>query len=125
MASIRIKTNEYNVGALSGKYALKDMSNTGKFSNIIEVNPVKTNFDIDKASGTITLKQGSTLTVPYGFSEVDSKTPVIHYERISKDMSYNVGHVINGYTKESTTDAKVYLVYNYEGDELECNANIE
>ena len=125
MASIRIKTNEYNVGALSGKYALKDMSNTGKFSNIIEVNPVKTNFDIDKASGTITLKQGSTLTVPYGFSEVDGKTPVIHYERISKDMSYNVGHVINDYTKESTTDAKVYLVYNYDADELECNANIE
>ena len=125
MTSIRLKTNEYNVGALSGKYALKDMSNTGKFSNIVEINPVKANFDIDKESGTITLKQGSLLTVPYGFSEVDNKTPIIHYERISTDKSISVGHIINDYTQEATTDAKVYLIYNYYAGELECNSDYD
>lgn len=124
MAIIRLKQNEYNIGALAGKYALKDMSNTGKFSNIVESNPVKANFEIDGPSGTITLKQGSLLTVPYGFSEIDNKTPIFHYERISSDKTYSVGHVINDYTQEAITDAKVYLIYNYDADELECNSNI-
>lgn len=119
---MRLKTNEYNIGALAGKYALKDMSNTGKFSNVVEVLPIKANFEIDKESGTIVLKQGSFLTVPYGFSEVDNKTPIIHYERISADKEINVGHVINDYTQEAVTDAKYYLIYNYDADELECNA---
>lgn len=124
MANIRLKQNEYNVGALSGKYALRNMANTGKFANIIEVNPLKASFEIDKTSGTITLKQGSLLTVPYGFSEMDGVTPVFHYERINADVSISVGHVINDYSKEVLTDSKVYLVYNYEAGTLECSENI-
>ena len=98
MATVRIKQNEYNVGALSGKYALRDMSNTGKFSNIIEALPLKATFDIDRTSGTLTLKQGSLLTVPFGFSDADGVTPVTHFERIAKDISAEVGQKINDYS---------------------------
>lgn len=125
MSTVRIKQNEYNVGALSGKYALRDMSNTGKFSNIIEALPLKATFDIDRTSGTLTLKQGSLLTVPFGFSDADGVTPVTHFERIAKDISTEIGHKINDYSIEPTTDEKVYVVYNYAAGILEADKNID
>jgi len=126
MTSIRLNTNDYNVGALSGKYALKNLANTGKFSNIVEELPVKTSFEIStETEGLITLKEGSFLTIPYGISEVDGKTPIIHHERISADKSINVGHAINDRSQTSLTDAKTYLIYNYDADELECDSTID
>lgn len=123
MTSVRLKPNDYNVGALAGKYALKDMSNTGKFSNTVEINPIKVSFEIDKQAGTITVKQGSLLTVPYGFSEVDNKTPIIRYERVNADKSISIGHKINDFSQTPTSHKKAYLVYNIDSDTLECNSN--
>ncbi len=125
MATIRLTQNEYNIGALAGKYALKNLSNTGKFSNIVEVLPVRTRFEIDRESGTITLKQGSLVTVPYGFSDVDGISRVERHERINKDLSITIGHRINDYTISSVTDSKVYLVYNFDAGILEADKNIE
>lgn len=124
MANIRLKQNEYNVGALSGKYALKNMANTGKFANIIESNPLKVSIEVDKINGIVTLKQGSLLTVPSGFSEMDDTTPVTHYERINDNASITLGHVLDDFTKEPSTDDKAYLVYNVDAGLLECDHNI-
>lgn len=115
MAKIRINTNEYNVGALAGKYALKDMSNTGKFTNTVSILPVRTNIEIsDPISGIITLKQGSSVTVPNGLSSIDGKTLVEEYVRIKEDIQINVGHRLDNYNLALASTSKTYLVFNYE-----------
>lgn len=120
MATIKLITNEYNIGALAGKYALKDLSNTGKFTNIISLLPVKTEVEItNDVTGLITLKQGSLLTVPNSFSATDGVTPVTDQYRVPNDLTLNVGHRINDYSVSPTTDAKMYVVYNVESNQLE------
>lgn len=120
MATIRLTTNEYNIGALAGKYALKDMSNTGKFTNIITSLPVRTEVEVtDETNGEITLKQGSLLTIPNGFSATDGVTPVTEYLRVQEDITLNVGHTINDYSVDPVTSDKMFLVYNTETGALE------
>lgn len=120
MARIRLQSNEYNLGALAGKYALKDMTNTGKFTNTLSVLPVRFEVEItDELSGIITLKEGSLLTVPDGYSETDGVTPVTNYKRIMRDIELNVGHRINDYSVSPKTHDKIYLVYDAEANNLE------
>ena len=85
MSTIRITPNDYNTGALAGKYALKDMSNTGKFSNIVETLPLRTSLEIDRSSGTITLKEGSLIKEGYN-QELDELKSI---RKNSKDYIFN------------------------------------
>lgn len=115
MAKIRLNTNEYNIGALAGKYALKDMSNTGKFTNTVSILPVRANIEIsDPITGVLTLKQGSSVTVPNGLSSIDGKTLVEDYVRIREDMQITIGHRLDNYNGALASSNKLYLVFNYD-----------
>lgn len=124
MATFNIKTNNYNIGALSGKYALKDLSNTGKFSNMVDTLPFKVVLNISEDSGQITLKQGSLVAVPNGLSDADGVSKVDLYERINKDVTISIGHRINDPSTSATTTNKVYLIYNSAAGMLEADNNI-
>ena len=61
----KLQSNPINQGALSGRYALKDLSNSGKFTNTINAIPVRYRLVLtgDSSEKTLTLVEGSTITI--------------------------------------------------------------
>ena len=112
----RLNPTQYNIGALSGSYALKDMSNTGKFANTLQSLPCRTNIEINAELGELVLKAGSVVTVPSGMI---NGVPYEIYERLAVDsVISNLGR-IEDYTITSISTDKQYLIYNTYSGTLE------
>ena len=112
-----IYNGQYNEGALAGRYALKDLSNSGKFSNILNVIPYRVKTEI--LGSNITVLRGSSMTILYGLSEADLSNYNIYF-KLTNDLTIDTGSTINASDQpaEKPEDFK-YLVYNYEAGRLE------
>lgn len=126
--SYRLTSAPINQGALEGRYALRDLSNSGKFSNTINSIPVRyrlsCNENIDDK--VLTLAEGSTVTFLDGNSDTNSETTLYEYYVLGGKYSFHelhedvtlriVGAPSNGVT-DGDPNKYVYIVYNKSGND--------
>lgn len=112
-----IENAQLNEGALAGRYALYDLSNSGKFTNLLNVLPRRVKIEI--LGNTLTVIKGSTVTILDGVSETDL-TNFNTYLKITEDVSITLDDTINNAPETSTDYTKYkYLVYNPSANRLE------
>ena len=113
-----------NHGALAGRYALRDLSNTNKFTNCLNTTPVRQ--DIELITGSVIenklrVKAGSTFVVPHSKDFID-------YVSISEDLEYTfIGGFpdlpnqinIDGVERVEDPNFYRYVVYNASEGRLE------
>lgn len=118
-----VSNGQYNEGALVGRLALKDLSNSGKFTNILNVVPRRMKTSI--SGSNITVSRGSTLTVLYGLSETDL-TSFNVYTKLTEDLTIDTGAPINTSNQPAAQPANFkYLIYNYDAKRLELGTYTE
>lgn len=115
--SYTIEQNILNQGSLAGKYALKDLSNTGKYSGFINKLPVRRNVahEVD-ASGIhkVTVENGSIFSIPNGVTETDSSARDCIYTRISRDMELTIRFAGNSLGDATDASRFVFVLYDTE-----------
>lgn len=116
--SYTIEQNILNQGSMAGKYALKDLSNTGKYSGFLNKIPVRRNVthEVD-ASGLhkVTVGNGSLFTIPNGITETDSSARDCEYTRISRDFTITVRFA--GGASDEAKDASRFVYVLYDRDD--------
>ena len=108
---VNIETNQYNRGALTGCFALKDLSNTNTLTNIILSLPVRTKFS--QTDNVITMVKGSTVTIPEGISEQHTN------RTIYKHFPTNVEFTIPADTILDGPNNYRYLIYDTVDERLD------
>ena len=112
-----VKNGQYNEGALAGRFALRDLTNSGKFTNIINVIPYR--YQVTISGSSLSVAAGSTFTVLDGLSEADL-TPYNIYPKITEELTVSSGSLINSSTQPASYPTQVqYLVYNPDAHRLE------
>ena len=91
-----VKNGQYNEGALAGRFALRDLTNSGKFTNIINVIPYR--YQVTISGSSLSVAAGSTFTVLDGLSEADL-TPYNIYPKITEELTVSSGSLINSSTE--------------------------
>ena len=81
-----VKNGQYNEGALAGRFALRDLTNSGKFTNIINVIPYR--YQVTISGSSLSVAAGSTFTVLDGLSEADL-TPYNIYPKIYRLFAFS------------------------------------
>lgn len=81
-----IETHPYNQGALAGRYALTDLSNSGIMTNILLSLPSR--HKITQNGNKLTLQKGSTVTIPNGASEQGTVDNI--YEYIPQNIDFSI-----------------------------------
>lgn len=136
-----VESNPINQGALYGRYAGIDLVNTGKFTNILSALPVRYRFKVSdyveddgSVTRTLTLVEGSTITILNGHSDTSSYNTAYEYLILNNDSTYNkitykileesLAFVVPTrlYQKSiKVTDPSQYkfVVYSYDTNELE------
>lgn len=113
--SYTIEQNILNQGSLAGKYALKDLSNTGKYSGFINKLPIRRNVthEVD-ASGmhSVTVGNGSIFSIPNGVTETDSSARECIYTRTSRDLSLTIRFAGNSIGEATDASRFVYVLYD-------------
>lgn len=119
----KLQSNPINQGALSGRYALKDLSNSGKFTNTINAIPVRYRLVLtgDSSEKTLTLVEGSTITILDGHSDTNSHTTLYEYyymdnkysfQTLSNDVSITLRGLPNVGVGDNDPTKYVYVMYN-------------
>lgn len=118
--SYSIEQNVLNIGQLAGKYALKDLSNTGKYSGYLNGLPIRRNVIHEELGGvhTITVTEGSLFTIPNGVTETDSSAKDTIYLRCTEDISFNINFAPGTADKVLDSSRFVYVLYDYENNKL-------
>ena len=112
-----VKNGQYNEGALAGRFALRDLTNSGKFTNIINVIPYR--YQVTISGSSLSVAAGSTFTVLDGLSEADL-TPYNIYPKITEELTVSSGSLINSSTQPASDPTQFqYLVYNPDAQRLE------
>ena len=118
--STSTRINNYNEGALAGRYARLDLSNTGKFANTIHAIPERFRFETD---GTmLRLKVGSTVTIMDGYTEDGLENPHILNQVFAKVYELDVKHTIKTGNFNKAPENYTYVFYNFTNDRLELHA---
>lgn len=127
-SSYELHSNPINQGALAGRYALKDLSNSGKFTNTINAIPVR--FNIVATSSVVdkvlTLVEGSTLTFLDGHSDTNSDTTLFEYyvlnnkysfHTVGSDMKLTIVGAPHNLDEDPDPSKYVYVVFNRTKDD--------
>ena len=116
-----IEQNILNQGSLTGRYALKDLSNTGKYSGYVNKLPIRRNvtYSMEGARHVITVGIGSMFTIPNGVTQSDSSEKNCEYTRIAQEESINIQFASDaeGATAKET-DRFIYVLYNCVSEKL-------
>ena len=114
-----IHQNPLNQGSLSGRYSLKDLSNSGKFTGYINSLPIRRNVEclVDtEGHSVVTVSNGSLLTIPNGVTETASTERECEYIRLTRDISISVKQ--NSHTDVDNYKRYIYVLYDTVNDEL-------
>ena len=112
-----IQQNKLNQGSLVGRYALKDLSNSGKYSGYINNVPVRREVIYNQEGdnwNSITLSAGSTIVVPDGTMETDSGEKKCDYVKLARDLTLKIRFSGNAEGSEKDTSRFIYVVYKID-----------
>lgn len=109
---------KYNEGGLSSKYALIDLSNTQKFTNFMYSIPHRRKITI--TDRTLTIHEGSTLTIPNGYSADGNNLPRLVRTTLASPLKITLPKAVNTKSQFTENPTKyTYLVYNSTSQALE------
>lgn len=133
--SYDLKAAAINQGALAGRYAIQDLSNTGKFTNIINSIPVRHKLFCtgNSTEKTLTLIEGSTVTILDGHSDTNSDTTLFEYyalgnkytlHNLPQDTNMVISNTPATEVEDNDPTKFVYIVYNKIQDRLELGTYV-